>query len=29
MIGLGEHIWLSLIGPELETRAKIREAGSQ
>lgn len=24
----GEHIWLSLIGPELEARAKIREAGS-
>lgn len=26
---LGEHIWLSLIGPELEAGAKIREAGSQ
>lgn len=25
----GEHIWLSLIGPELEAGAEIREAGNQ
>ena len=24
----GEHTWLSLVGPELEVRAKNREVGS-
>lgn len=28
MVGLGS-MWLSLIGPKLEARTKIREAGSQ
>ena len=24
----GEHIWLSLLGPDLETEAQIKEANS-